>query len=101
MTGLELQRRLRNEHRCLPIIFMSAYDEPSVREQALQGGAISFLLKPFMGEALFNALKSVSETSGDGMNSQGDEEPFAEQVGMTAQGGHHASRKGERSKSPW
>ncbi|MGZ4877104.1 MAG: response regulator transcription factor [Candidatus Angelobacter sp.] len=34
MSGLELQRRLVDESRHLPIIFMSANDEPSVRARA-------------------------------------------------------------------
>src|ERR1700733_4941109 len=58
MSGLELQRRLVDESRHLPIIFMSANDEPSVRARALRDGAIAFLLKPFDEEALWSAVES-------------------------------------------
>jgi FixJ family two-component response regulator len=60
MSGVELQRRLADESRRLPIIFMSAHDEPSIRAQALRGGAIVFLLKPFNEEALWSAVESLS-----------------------------------------
>jgi len=64
MNGLELQRRLADEHRLLPIIFVSAHDEPLVREQALRGGAIAFFVKPFNDEALRNAVESLAKAPG-------------------------------------
>jgi FixJ family two-component response regulator len=71
MSGLELQRRLVDESRHLPIIFMSANDEPSVRARALRGGAIAFLLKPFDEEALWSAVESLSNAPGERTNPGG------------------------------
>jgi FixJ family two-component response regulator len=100
MNGLELQRRLGDRDRCIPIIFMSAQDEPSIREKALRGGALAFLLKPFNDVALLNAVRSVVRSPGDGMSSNDEERSFAEdEEVVTNQGGNHASRKVERSKN--
>jgi len=94
MSGLELQRRLMDEGRNLPIIFMSANDEPSIRTQALRSGAIAFLLKPFEAEALWSALEVVASPLGDRRSRDGH-------VEVTTQGEHHASRKVEWSKNRW
>jgi CheY-like chemotaxis protein len=78
MSGLDLQRRLGDKDLCPPIIFMSAQDEPSIREKALRGGAIAFLLKPFNDVVLLNAVRSVARSPGDGMSSNDQARPFAE-----------------------
>jgi FixJ family two-component response regulator len=59
MNGLELQRRLASEHRCIPIIFISAHDNQQVRKQATRSGAIDFLPKPFSEEALLRAIRAA------------------------------------------
>lgn len=46
MNGLELQKRLRQIHKDIPVIFMTAFDERKARERALAGGAVAFLRKP-------------------------------------------------------
>ena len=47
MSGIELQDRLSNLGFEIPIIFITAYPDDTVRQRALQGGAVAFLLKPF------------------------------------------------------
>ena len=59
MNGLELQRRLASENRCIPIIFISAHDNQEVRKQAARSGAIDFLPKPFSEEALLRAIRDA------------------------------------------
>jgi len=49
MDGTELQRRIRQERRQLPVIFITAHDDDDVRRQALRDGAVAFLVKPFDG----------------------------------------------------
>jgi FixJ family two-component response regulator len=83
ISGLELQRRPVDESRHLPIIFMSANDEPGIRVQALRGGAIAFLLKPFNEETLRSAVEPLSSAPG--------ERPSRDRhVEVTSQGEHHA-----------
>jgi FixJ family two-component response regulator len=56
-SGLELQRRLAEADRPIPVIFITAYGTPETREEALQAGAVDFLAKPFSEEALLNATR--------------------------------------------
>jgi FixJ family two-component response regulator len=61
MSGLELQHYLATEHDCIPIVFVSAHDEPETRYEAMQAGAVAFFSKPFNDEALVEAVRSVSK----------------------------------------
>jgi FixJ family two-component response regulator len=56
MNGFELQRFLAAEHNRLPIVFVSAHDEPEVRDEAEHAGAVAFLGKPFDDNALLDAI---------------------------------------------
>ena len=56
MNGFELERFLAAEHNRLPIVFVSAHDEPEVRDEAAHAGAVAFLGKPFDDNALLDAI---------------------------------------------
>jgi FixJ family two-component response regulator len=59
MSGLELQRRLLASQLGIPIVFISAHGDEGLRSQALRGGAVDYLLKPFSEEALLNAVQKA------------------------------------------
>jgi FixJ family two-component response regulator len=59
MTGLELQCRLCNRQCRIPLIFITAHDDPALRAKALKCGAVDFLRKPFAAEALLNAIHAA------------------------------------------
>ena len=59
MNGLELQRNLASANRRVPIIFISARANEKERIQAIAGGAVDFLLKPFSEDALLNAIQAA------------------------------------------
>ena len=59
MDGLELQRNLASANRRVPIIFISARANEKERIQAIAGGAVDFLLKPFSEDALLNAIRAA------------------------------------------
>jgi FixJ family two-component response regulator len=61
ISGLELQRQLAAEGHRIPIIFITAHDNPEVRREALRAGAVDFLPKPFSEDALLNAIRSALE----------------------------------------
>lgn len=71
MSGLELQRRLSGEGRRIPIIFITAYDDPENRMEALRMGAVDFLSKPFSEAALLGAICNALKTpANDERNTQ-------------------------------
>jgi FixJ family two-component response regulator len=57
VNGLEVQRRLAGS--ALPIIFITAHEDPAVREQALAAGAVAFLRKPFSDELLMTTVRAA------------------------------------------
>ena len=61
MDGLQLQRQLRAEGRLVPTIFLTAHGQDAARAQALAGGAIEFLPKPFDADVLLRAVQSALE----------------------------------------
>jgi FixJ family two-component response regulator len=56
MNGLDLQQRIITRPTPMPIVFVSAHDEPITRSNALRTGAIAFLKKPFDNSTLLDAL---------------------------------------------
>ena len=56
-SGLDLQRELRAAHRELPIIFITGHGDIPMTVQAMKGGAIEFLTKPFRDQALLDAIQ--------------------------------------------
>ncbi len=66
MSGLELYQRLTSTGACFPTIFVSARDEPSVREAARRIGPRSqFVPKPFAGRTLLAAVLRALEGHSD------------------------------------
>ncbi len=59
ISGFELERRLKAEQKRLPIVFVSAHDEPGIRDKAANAGAVAFLGKPFDDNALLDAISSA------------------------------------------
>lgn len=55
-SGLELQRRLAQRQPNRPIVFMSGGSSAAEAVQALKGGALDFLVKPFDDEQLIAAV---------------------------------------------
>ena len=59
ISGLELQAKL-NADRCrIPIIFITAHGDEKMRMQAMRGGAVEFLAKPFDDEALLESIRAA------------------------------------------
>jgi FixJ family two-component response regulator len=55
-SGLELQRDLAAANRQVPIIFITAHADIPMTVQAMKGGAIEFLTKPFRDQELLDAV---------------------------------------------
>ncbi len=63
LSGLELQTKLAASGSTVPIIFITAHDDPNVRSRALNGGATDFLEKPFDDEELISAIHAAFEVN--------------------------------------
>ncbi len=59
--GLGLQLEIRRQFPDLPIIVMTAYPNPAVRDQANRQGALCFLGKPFSSEELLRFIHRAVE----------------------------------------
>src|SRR3954471_9209880 len=56
-SGLDLQRELAGGNRELPIIFITGHGDIQMSVQAMKGGAIEFLTKPFRDQELLDAIQ--------------------------------------------
>ena len=66
MDGIELQRRARLVRPELPIIFISAHRDDDIRQQALDGGAVAFMFKPFDAGDLLGVIdRALKQSTND------------------------------------
>lgn len=63
MTGPELQQELKLHGQKIPIIFITAKNNDTVRPRLLQDGAVEVLFKPFGDTALLTALNLALRAS--------------------------------------
>jgi FixJ family two-component response regulator len=57
-SGLELQRDLAAANKQVPIIFITAHGDIPMTVQAMKGGAVEFLTKPFRDQELLDAVET-------------------------------------------
>jgi len=57
-SGLEFQRDLAAANRDLPIVFITGHGDIPMTVQAMKGGAIEFLTKPFRDQDLLHAVEA-------------------------------------------
>lgn len=63
MSGLELQRKLRERAIDLPVIILTGHGNVQVAVQAMKAGAVEFVEKPFNNELLLDRIeKAVAES---------------------------------------
>ena len=63
MSGPDLQRELRVRQRQIPIVFITAHVDETVRPRLLEQGAVECLFKPFSDTALLGALNAALRES--------------------------------------
>src|SRR5262245_52983360 len=56
-SGLDLQRELSAASRNIPIVFITGHDDIHMSVQAMKGGAVEFLTKPFRDQELVDAIQ--------------------------------------------
>jgi FixJ family two-component response regulator len=63
LNGLQLQQRLVESGRNVPIVFITGHCDIPMTVQAMKAGAFEFLTKPFVGERLLNVVEHAIERS--------------------------------------
>jgi len=58
MSGPELQRELARRAQTIPIVFITAQGDKSLRPRLLAAGAVACLFKPFSDTALIEAIEA-------------------------------------------
>ena len=59
LTGGDVQRRLVLAQIRLPIIVVTAHEQPAVRERCLADGAVAYLSKPLRRETLLSTINAA------------------------------------------
>ena len=59
MSGIELQQRLNDFSKPIPIIFVSGKMDDEMQERVLQAGAVGIFKKPFNIHSLITAIHTV------------------------------------------
>jgi FixJ family two-component response regulator len=63
MSGPDLQRELKGRGQEIPIIFITASTDKTVRPRLLEQGAAECLFKPFSDTALLEALRAALQNN--------------------------------------
>jgi FixJ family two-component response regulator len=59
-SGIELRHRLKAAGISVPVIYITANDNPAVRMAALESGCIAYLTKPFSAMSLIEPIEKAS-----------------------------------------
>jgi FixJ family two-component response regulator len=63
MSGLDLQRRLKDDGVGIPVIIITAFDDARSREQAERLGCVAYLHKPCEAETILGCLRQLGGNS--------------------------------------
>lgn len=60
MSGLDMRRTMMERGESLPVIFVTAHDEPAARAEAIQAGCAGFFSKTEDGSRILDAIRRTS-----------------------------------------
>ncbi len=63
MSGPALQEELSRRLQAIPIVFITAHGDETVRPRLIEAGAVECLFKPFSGTALRDAVNAALRVS--------------------------------------
>src|SRR6202158_4484779 len=72
LNGLELQKLIASERTDMPIIFITGHGDVPMTVQAMKGGAVEFLTKPFDDEVLLSAIRQAIKRSASVLDDQAE-----------------------------
>ena len=59
-SGIDLRHRLKAAGISVPVIYITANDNPAVRMAAMESGCIAYLTKPFSAKSLIEPIEKAS-----------------------------------------
>jgi len=62
-TGLQLQAELNRGGRRVPVVFITGHGDANAQQEALAGGAVAFLKKPFTDQDLLKAVRLAIQSA--------------------------------------
>lgn len=71
MSGIEVERRLRQTGRSLPVVFVTAHDGADQWRQAMKAEGVSVLQKPVAADVLFRAIQEAGVVGPDSSRADG------------------------------
>jgi len=66
LSGFEVQSKLLASHTAVPVIFITASDDPALDKTALEAKGRALLRKPFSSDQLLGALAAAVPTRAQG-----------------------------------
>ncbi len=63
MSGIELQKQLSKTNSRLPIVFVTAHGDATLRDSLMRAGAAAFLSKPVRSDTLLKEIRRALEQS--------------------------------------
>jgi two-component system response regulator FixJ len=70
LDGIDLLKRLKQDHKTLPIVIMTGHGDIPLAVEAMKLGAIDFLEKPFEDERLLSTITAALSRTADEMKSE-------------------------------
>jgi FixJ family two-component response regulator len=64
LSGRDVQKQLIGLQTPIPLIMITAHDEPTIREQSLADGAVAYLRKPLRGDTLIGSVRQAIGDAG-------------------------------------
>jgi two-component system response regulator FixJ len=80
MSGLDLQRKLNDEHPSLPVIVVTGHGDVATARTALRTGALDFLEKPVQPKELIDAVKAALESDAQALERTREREQVRERL---------------------
>jgi FixJ family two-component response regulator len=72
LNGLELQKLIASQRTEMPIIFITGHGDVPMTVQAMKGGAVEFLTKPFDDDVLLKAIRHAIRRSAAALDDQAE-----------------------------
>lgn len=80
LNGLEFQKELERRHILIPMIFITGHGDIPMSVQAMKGGAIDFLAKPFDDDKLLHAVEEALKKETEDRAHEGELEHIKQRI---------------------